>query len=422
MTSASTRPLRIGIWVIQFPQISETFIVTKVLKLLEAGLDVQIFTVVQSPHWDAFDALRGREDIRARVHVAPPIESLTRALSLGALEVAKVVARHPWGFASYAAHTFRRRRETPTSFLHALYQRLRFVEQRLDILHIEFDAQGIGIADLKEYLGCHVLSRARGTFQRLSINTWMPDAFAYISRYADGYHFISNFLDDNTHRLGLPADIPTWHIEPAIDLTLFSPPKARTRARGAPLKLISVGRLSWAKGYEFALDAVARVREAGVALDYTIYGAGPYAEPIRFAIRQLGLADCVRLGGSLKRDDVPKAYADADIMVHAAIEEGFCNAVIEAQAMELPVVTSDSGGLPENVEDGVTGLVVPRRDPDAMAAQILVLARDPALRNRMGRAGRARALARFDLDAQAAAFVRLYRDLAALPVRPVLRK
>lgn len=422
MMAGSARPIRIGIFVIQFPQTTETFIVTKVLKLLDAGFDVQIFSVVESPHWDAFDVLKGRNDVRARVHVAPPIESLTRALSVGALEVAKVVARHPRGFASYVAHTFRTRHETPTSFFRSLYHRLRFVEQRLDILHIEFDAQGIGITDLKEYLGCHVLYSARGTFQRLSVNTWLPNAFEYISRYADGYHFISDFLDENTHRLGLPADIPTWHIEPAIDLTLFSPPPPRHRERGAPLKLISVGRLSWAKGYEFALDAVARVRNAGIPVDYTIFGSGPYAEPIRFAVRQLKLGDCVRLAGSIKREDVPRAYADADIMVHAAIEEGFCNAVIEAQAMELPVVTSDSGGLRENVDDGVTGFVVPRRNPEAMTAQILLLARDPGLRNTMGAAGRSRALARFDLNAQAAAFVQLYRELAALPVRPVLRK
>ena len=104
-------------------------------------------------------------------------------------------------------------------------------------------------------------------------------------------------------------------------------------------------------------------------------------------------------------------------MVHAALDEGFCNAVIEAQAMALPVVTSDSGGLPENVEDGITGYVVPQRDTDAMAARIALLARDPALRATLGAAGRERALARFDLRDQTSAFVALYRELAALPRR-----
>jgi len=113
-------------------------------------------------------------------------------------------------------------------------------------------------------------------------------------------------------------------------------------------------------------------------------------------------------------------YAEADVMVHAAIEEGFCNAVIEAQAMELPVVTSDAGGLPENVDDGVTGFVVRRRDPAAMAEKIIELAKDPGLRTQLGKAGRERAIQRFDLDRQAEAFVKLYTELVTFPRRPVL--
>ena len=152
----------------------------------------------------------------------------------------------------------------------------------------------------------------------------------------------------------------------------------------------------------------------------TIFGSGPYEEAVRFAIKQGGLEDCVELAGTLRREEMPRIYEDADVMVHSALEEAFCNAVIEAQAMELPVVTSDAGGLPENVEDGVTGFVVPRRDSKAIATRLLELAKDTALRQRMGAAGRARALGRFDLDRQAEAFVRLYTELAQLPRRPVL--
>lgn len=274
-----------------------------------------------------------------------------------------------------------------------MYLRIPFVEYELDILHIEFDVQGIGVADLKEFLGCHVLCSARGTFQLFSVLDTTPEACDYLFRYVDGYHFISHFLERNTHGLGLPAEIPTCLISPAIDLTLFQPRARPPRSAGSPLRLISVGRLSWAKGYEFALDVVSRVRAAGIDVEYTIYGGGPYAEPIKYAIQQLKLGDCTHFGGALKREDMPGIYASADVMVHAALEEGFCNAVIEAQAMELPVVTSDAGGLPENVENGVTGFVVPRRDADAMAAKIIELARDPSLGRRFGIAGRASSLA-----------------------------
>jgi colanic acid/amylovoran biosynthesis glycosyltransferase len=123
------------------------------------------------------------------------------------------------------------------------------------------------------------------------------------------------------------------------------------------------------------------------------------------------------MAGALRREDVPRVYEQADVMLHAALAEGFCNAVIEAQAMETPVVTTDAGGLPENVDDGVTGFVVPRRDPDALAEKLALLASDPELRARMGRAGRVRATTRFSIDQQAEAFIKLYETLATRPLR-----
>ena len=401
-----------------FPRHSETFIVTKVLKLLDAGCDVHIFTMGPSDDWKQFAVLEGRDDVRERIHQVPPIGPWRRTATVGAAQVAKAAALHPRAFARFAAHSWKARRETPMGFLKSLYARAHFIGHDLDILHVEFDAQGVGVADLKAVLGCRVLLSSRGTMQQLSTLDRVPGACAYLFRYADGYHFISRFLESNTERLGLPGDVPRWLIEPAIDLDLFRPRPREPRSPGSPLRVVSVGRMSWEKGYEFALAAIARVRDAGVAVEYTIYGDGPYREPVRFAIEQLGLSRHVRLAGAIAREQMPAAYADADVMLHAAVAEGFCNAVVEAQAMGIPVVTTDAGGLPENVIDGVTGFVVPRRDPAALAERLVRLSRDERLRHTLGAAGHDRSVSRFDLDRQAEAFLRLYEELAAQPVRP----
>ncbi|MEW6217386.1 MAG: glycosyltransferase, partial [Candidatus Bipolaricaulota bacterium] len=101
-----------------------------------------------------------------------------------------------------------------------------------------------------------------------------------------------------------------------------------------------------------------------------------------------------------------------------SISEGFCNAVLEAQAMMLPVVCSDADGLPENVQDGVTGFIVPRRNPEALAASLLKFARDPELRARMGTAGRHRVEREFSLSANVSQFVTFYeRTLAGSDAR-----
>jgi glycosyltransferase involved in cell wall biosynthesis len=108
----------------------------------------------------------------------------------------------------------------------------------------------------------------------------------------------------------------------------------------------------------------------------------------------LGLRDrLIFMGG---RSDMPTVMAGLDLLVHTAIDEPFGRVLIEAMASGRPVVATRGGGVPEIVRDGVTGYVVPPRDPDALAARIRTLA-DPDLRSRMGRRSRERAVALFGL-------------------------
>jgi glycosyltransferase involved in cell wall biosynthesis len=416
------RPLRVGIYVLSFPTPSETFIVTKVLGLLAAGIDVQIFSSAPSPYWERFAILSDQPGFRRRVHVAPPVRPVWKALVEGTWQVLMTASRHPVSFLRFVKHNWRTRRENHLGFFGGLLRRLRFVGQALDILHIEFDMQGLGAADLKGFLNCKVVLSSRGTFQMTNVSDRYPGVYDYLFHYVDAYHFISEYLRANTYKVGLQASVETRLIEPAINLELFKPavPGPR-RLSTAPFRIISVGRLAWAKGYEFAIDAVARVRDAGILVEYTILGEGPYEEALRFAARQNNLLQTgvVRFKGAVPREAVIDYYLKADVMLHSAIEEGFCNSVIEAQAMEIPVVASDAGGLPENVEDGVTGFVVPRRDADALAAKLVLLARNPDLGREMGRAGRERVIKHFDISRQVQEFVSLYESLACRQVAPV---
>ena len=107
--------------------------------------------------------------------------------------------------------------------------------------------------------------------------------------------------------------------------------------------------------------------------------------------------------------------AHADILIHPAVSEGFCNAVLEAQAMGLPVVVTDADGLPENVVHEETGFIVPRRDPNAMANAVQRLWESPKLRVRMGRKGVERVRQVFNLDDQIQAFLELYQEVLTVP-------
>jgi colanic acid/amylovoran biosynthesis glycosyltransferase len=449
--------MRIGLFLIQFPGPIETFIITKVLGLLEAGVDVQIFAALPSPYWNRYAILKERDDLHRRVHLLPPTTPWWRVITSGLLRLTATAIRQPAAFSRYVHHTWYHRHQHPLKFWRALYLRLPFVGEHLDILHIEFDSQGVNVVDLKDYLECKLVLSSRDVLQRTGVFYRSPGLPANLFQYADGYHVLAEWLRRNLLHLGLPPHVLVRTIPPAIDVELFaptpstplpngdkkqetephfsappgpfhasrftfhippptpSPPHPLNRPTPQPLEILSVGRIAWEKGYEFALDAVRHVRDAGVPVHYTIVGAGAYEEAVRFAARQHGLLQdgTVTFAGAVGREATTAYYRRADIFLHAALQEGFGNSVIEAQAMALPVVTSDANGLPENVADGVTGFVVPRRDPQALADKVLLLARDPALRTRLGQAGRERAVTHFNLRNYTPQFLQLYQDLLA---------
>ncbi|MCW5897451.1 MAG: glycosyltransferase family 4 protein [Bacteroidetes bacterium] len=235
---------------------------------------------------------------------------------------------------------------------------------------------------------------------------------------ADVIHLLGNDLWRRAQERGCPPAKRHVLIPPAIDPEMFNPgDRSHQGVAGTterPVRILSVGRLEWKKGYEYALRAVRQLVDRGVSVEYHIVGSGAYLEALTFARYEMGLEQVVHFDGALSPDIVRDKMNWADLLLHAAVSEGFCNAVMEAQAMKLPVVCSDAGGLPENVVDGVTGFVVVRRNPDALAEKIEILARDAGLRQRMGEAGRERVRRFFRIENQIAAFEEMYRQVERL--------
>jgi glycosyltransferase involved in cell wall biosynthesis len=142
-----------------------------------------------------------------------------------------------------------------------------------------------------------------------------------------------------------------------------------------------------------------------------IVGEGPDRRELEQEIRRLGLTSQVQLAG--ERRDVPKLLARADFFVLSSASEGLPVSVLEAMAAGLPVVAARVGGVPEVVLDGRTGVLFRPRDPEELAAALERLVAQPALRRRLGSAGRARAEEWFDLEPFRRAHLELYsRELA----------
>ena len=173
----------------------------------------------------------------------------------------------------------------------------------------------------------------------------------------------------------------------------------------------TVANLFPRKGYEVMLRALPAIIRAVPTVHYVIVGSDDhdYADRLKSLAHELKISDRVHLVGF--QDPVQPFLASLDLYVHPALMEGFGIAVVEAMAMGKAVVATTTGGLPEVVAQGVTGLLVPPRDVESLAAAVVSLLEDRARREQMGRNGRARAQERFSLDASVAQVEHLYGEV-----------
>jgi glycosyltransferase involved in cell wall biosynthesis len=193
-----------------------------------------------------------------------------------------------------------------------------------------------------------------------------------------------------------------------IDLALFRPERRRRAVLGRwgladrPVVLY-VGRLSREKNLGTLLEAHARVQAALPSVALLLVGDGPVAASL--------VGPGVIRAGALFGDELGSVVASADVFAFPSETETFGNAVVEAQAAGLPVVVAAAGAAHEQMQDGLTGLVVDGKRPDALADAILALLTDPARRARMGRAAHQFAQ-RYDQDWAAQRTFTIYRELA----------
>lgn len=205
------------------------------------------------------------------------------------------------------------------------------------------------------------------------------------------------------------------HLVPqAIDLARFTPRPGRADLRaelGDPALVVGiVGRVDPAKGVDVLIRAAAELGgQAGVVVvGARGWDSGTHLEDV-CALGTRLLGDRFRYAGPI--DDVPEVLRSLDVLVNASDAEPFGLSVLEAQACGIAVIGTDAGGIPDFVQDGVTGLLIPPRDEAALAAA-LRRAGDPALRTRLAAAALETVRARHSIEARALALSRVYRSVA----------
>ena len=149
------------------------------------------------------------------------------------------------------------------------------------------------------------------------------------------------------------------------------------------------------------VEAIAELRRRGIPIRGTFVGEGPTRPEVEQAAAAAGIADEITFAGAVAQDEMHRFYERADVFCMSSFAEGLPVVLIEAMAMGLPVVSTNISAIPELVEDGVSGLLVPPARADLIVGALERLARDPELRRAMGRAGRSKVAAAFDVHRSA---------------------
>jgi L-malate glycosyltransferase len=231
----------------------------------------------------------------------------------------------------------------------------------------------------------------------------------------------TRFLADVTARY-CPPGKPIHLIPFGVDCDLFKPAASDTLSPPAPQGAPADGivRLGFFKnlqrkyGPDVLVEAFARIAAQCPVARLTLAGTGEMAAALQARAKELGLSDKTNFPGRLPHDQMAAAMRATDLLVMpSTCQESFGVAAIEASACEVPVVAARVGGVGEAVVDGVTGVLVPPGDPEALADACIALIRDPQRRRQLGRTGRRFVLDNYQWRHNAATMADLYRQMLA---------
>lgn len=182
----------------------------------------------------------------------------------------------------------------------------------------------------------------------------------------------------------------------------------KSTVRNKKLIILSVGRLVWEKGYLYALETISILKNKGYDFEYHIAGSGNDYGMLNYHVNRLNIADIVKFKGELSRKQIKKALQNSDVYFQPSLSEALSLAIIEASYYKLPIISSNTGGIPEVVEHGVTGLLSNVCQPESHAENIIKLFESEELRIQMGNNAHNRIIENFSRENEIEKWRELY--------------
>ncbi len=393
-----------------FPALSETFILNQITGLIDLGHDVDIFALERGLTTKLHGDIT-KYDLLSRTHyprrkAGEPLGSLkslvlhTPGLLKRPSSILKIYSAIKKGIPGL-----------PFLFHCVPY----FKNSHYDIVHSQFGPNGNIAAEMKE-LGI-IDSKLVTTFHGYDIRLGLSqggDIYAPLKEKGDLFLAISRYnrrqLEEMGFDLAKIVDHPV-----GIDIERFKYSASATPRADGGIRIVSVARLVWEKGLEYAIKAVGilAAKNPGLEIKYEIIGEGPLREKLQALAEKEGLSETITFAGGMDQDYISRRLAESDIFLLSSVEEALSVALMEAMASGLPAVATKVGGVPELVRDGEDGYLVRPGDAAAIADKLDLLVRDPGGRMKMGMTGRRIVEEKYDIRKLNEKLVELYRSLLA---------
>ena len=404
--------MRLGYLYSRYPVLSQTFCDTEMLELERRGFELLI-GAVHPPLTSIRHAHAAR--LKAPVHYAPP-SSILKVWEERAREdfrwPEKLIHDHERKYGAEFKPALRARNASYFAYL--------FAREGIRHFHVHFANRAAHTAlFLKEMMGIPFSVTAHG--QDFMSDLGSDELLREICAAAE---FVAVETDYSRGLLSgrCPDAMTKIHrVYNGMDFTNFitaEPPAYTTEA----VRVVSIGRLVEFKGFEHLISACAMLKQRGLAFSCEIIGDGPLRDALQAQVKARGLDDTVTLSGALPQQAVFEKLRTCDIFTlastfdRAGASDVFPTVILEAMASARPVVSTAIAGIPEAVVHGLTGLIVPSGDPEALANALDRLIRDQWLRFTSGSEGRARIERYFKVETTIAPLMALFERIAdALP-------
>ncbi|MBW2310785.1 MAG: glycosyltransferase [Deltaproteobacteria bacterium] len=405
--------MKIAFIVGAFPALSETFILNQITGLIDLGHEVDIYSRM-TPRQGKIHPDVEKYNLYARTYYLNDvpknkIKRILKAIKLFAINFHK----SPLTIFK-SLNIFKYGREALSLYL--FYHAVAFLRKQYDIIHCHFGPNGnFGI--LMREVGA-IEGKVITSFHGYDVNVInQNDYYTQLFKYRDLFTTNTEFTKKRV--LGLGGDFKKIRILPVgLYLDKF-PYRERVIRTGEVIRILTVARLVEKKGLEYSIRAVAKVvnKQSKCKIEYKIAGEGFLKNELKTLISELGMEDKIELLGWCDQDEVRKLFGESHIFILSSVtaengdREGQGLVLQEAQAVGMPVISTLHNGIPEGVQDGKSGFLVPERDVDALAEKLEYLILHPEIWPKMGRAGRKYVEEHYDIKKLNQRLVKIYEEL-----------